>query len=375
MQAKGHRLSRLKPCCFRTEDTVMQGIPSHRAVQAGITVTVSQALPDWGEFLADRGRSGIYEDPRWGDILRRCYGNRPYYLTAWRDHAVAGALLLVAKSGPLFASHLCSVPYFDAVGVIGEDADARAALLAEACHLRRKCGAAYVELRQWRPLEAPAHLRTDKVSMWLDLPPDAAALWSQVRAKVRNQVRKGEKAGAEQMAGGAEHLNAFHAVYARNMRDLGSPPHSRAFFARVLKTFGSRARLYVVTFAGRPVAASLILEDRGAVHVPWAASDWRYRRQCPNYVLYWAMLRDACGRVSRFDFGRSTRDAGTHAFKKHWGAREVPLYWQYLFPGGAGRAPSPPAAGRPQRVMVACWKRLPVPAARALGPWLIGQVS
>jgi len=352
----------------------MEPAARHSDPPSGVSVVVCERPPDWQAFLAARGRDDIYHDSRWGQILRRSYGNRPYYLTAFRDDGIAGVLTLVEKRGPVFAHHLCGMPYFDAVGVVSDDAGARSALLAEARRLRRRRGAAYVELRQRQPLGPSLPTRTDKVAFWLDLPADGEALWQALSAKVRNQVRKAEKAGAASASGGAELLDAFHAVYVRNMRDLGSPPHSRGFFRRILRMFGQAVGLHVVRLGGRAVAASLTLRDAAAVHVPWAASDWRYRRECPNYLLYWTMLREACGRVRRFDFGRSTRGAGTHAFKKHWGGREVPLYWHYLLAPGA-KPPASGPGGRAQQATVACWKRLPVAGARALGPWLIGQLS
>ena len=136
-----------------------------------------------------------------------------------------------------------------------------------------------------------------------------------------------------------ELLDEFFAIYVRTMRDLGSPPHGRRFFAKILDGFGSAVRLFVVHLGERPVAASLVLADPHGVHVPWSGSDRRVRDMCGNVLLYWSMLSDACKKGAKsFDFGRSTRDSGTHTFKKQWGAVDVPLYWHYLLPGERGGA-------------------------------------
>ena len=162
---------------------------------------------------------------------------------------------------------------------------------------------------------------------------------------------------------------------ARNMRDLGSPSHSKRFFRCTMEKFGALVRLFVVRSRATPVAASLTLTDRRTIHVPWAASDWRARQSCPNMLLYWSMLANALDRKAEyFNFDRSTRDSGTYRFKKQWGATEAPLYWHYL-----ARSPQVQPALRPDspryRWLVRCWRRLPVGVARVLGPRIIGKLA
>ncbi len=362
----------MKPTERDSQFASSAGGPDPDGAESPVSVERSESAPDWsGAGLAS---GSIFADPRWGEIMRRVYGNRPWYLTARSGGRTVGTLLLVEKRSILFTSHLCSVPYFDAVGVSAQDEPTRDALLREAAALRDERRVEYVELRQAQPLGDDLPTRTDKVTLQLDVPDDFDRLWKDLNAKVRNQVRRPQKAGMQCECGGPELLGAFHRIYARNMRDLGSPPHALRFFKRIAETFGSRVRVYVVRQEGVSVAASLTLSDDQAVHVPWAGSDWRYRKSCPNYLLYWSMLRDTCGRAKRFDFGRSTRDAGTYKFKRQWGAEEVPLYWHYLTRNNA-----PPAEPRPDSgvygYLTACWKRLPLWAAKAMGPRIIGKLS
>jgi FemAB-related protein (PEP-CTERM system-associated) len=352
-----------------------QSAPGAPSAGEPIQVRVSSECPAASDFLAPGEAPTIYHDPRWGEVMRRAYGSRSYYLTAWHAAGLVGSLTLVARKSMLFGSHLCSVPYFDAAGILTSDDQARAALLAEAGKLRQELGAGYAELRQIESLGETIPVRADKVTMWLELPPDGEELWKGLKAAVRNQVRKPQKAGMTVAEGGGELLDEFHAVYVRNMRDLGSPPHSRRFFAEVLAAFGEHARLFVVRQGARAMAASFTLRDEGVHHVPWAGSDWRARRDCPNMLLYWSMLEAACrAGAKRFDFGRSTRDSGTFTFKKQWGAHEVPLYWHYLLPDGAKPPDLRPESPK-YKLMVAAWKRLPLWLVRSLGPGIIGRLS
>jgi CelD/BcsL family acetyltransferase involved in cellulose biosynthesis len=158
-------------------------------------------------------------------------------------------------------------------------------------------------------------------------------------------------------------------VFAANMRDLGSPVHGRPFLRAVLEAFGPRARLLVARRAGRPVGGLLALLHGDTCYVPWASSLRAEAAHCPNMLLYWDVLRQACrDGFRRFDFGRSTRDSGTYRFKRQWGAAEVPLYW-YRLPL-RGQAPAPP--GEDERLAFAgrLWRRLPLGLTRWLGPRL-----
>jgi FemAB-related protein (PEP-CTERM system-associated) len=338
-------------------------------------VTVTSAPPPWGDYLGSRADATICHEPLWGQIMARVYGKAPIYLTARREGRVVGVLQLLAQKSLLFGSYLCSLPYLDASGVLADDESARDALLARTEAIRAEMRCRWAELRQEADLGAGLPARTDKVRLELALPSRKEDLWESLKAKVRNQVRKAEKAQLTCAAGGGELVKPFYEVYLRNMRDLGSPPHSREWFQAIVEGLGRSARLFVVWAGNRPAAASLTLRDRQAMRVPWAGSDWRLSDSCPNMLLYWTMLAEACeSGAGRFDFGRSTRDSGTYSFKRQWGAEPVPLYWHYLLPEGEKLPDLRPDSGK-FRLMVAVWKRLPLWLARALGPRIIGRLS
>lgn len=332
-------------------------------------------MPEWDDYLSGRPEASVFHDPRWGRVMNAAYGNGCLYLTARRGDRIVGVLQLVDKKSRLFGHYLCSLPYFDASGILAGDPETAKALLSRAGELRQEKGAQWVELRQESVLDAALPSRTDKITLWLSLPESPGDLWKALKPKVRNQVRKAEKEGLTVHRGGVELLDEFYAVYSRTMRDLGSPPHSRRFFGQIFAEFPSLTRLTLVRHRERPAAAALTLHDRQGTHVPWAGSDWRLRDLCANMLLYWSMLSDSCEqKVSRFDFGRSTRDSGTHRFKRQWGAEEVPLYWCYLLPEGA-ELPGLRHDSRKYAFIEACWRKLPLGIVRGLGPRIMGKLS
>ena len=350
--------------------------PEATSPSAGeLTVSVSCDLPDWSEVLAFDDAT-IFHEPRWGELMKMVYGNQQYYLTARRGGKVVASLQLVHQKSLLFGSHLSSLPYFDAAGVLGDDLQARSELLSAARELSSELKAQSVEIRQADPIDQSLPTRTDKVTMCLRLGDDPDQAWSDLKAKVRNQVRKAETAGLVCRQGGSELLGEFHRLYTENMRVLGSPPHSRRFFEAIFEKFGDLSRVFIVFNSERKaVAGSFTLADRHALRVPWAASDYRFRADCPNMLLYWEMIKQACLHPSRcFDFGRGTRDGGTYRFKRQWGSQEVPLYWQYLLEPGQ-ELPSIKPDSPKYRLMVTCWRKLPVSVVRILGPRIISKLS
>jgi FemAB-related protein (PEP-CTERM system-associated) len=236
-------------------------------------------------------------------------------------------------------------------------------------------GAGWVELRQAESLPGDAPTRTDKVMLRLPLPQELAALWKALDAKVRNQVRKGQRENLKVDEGAAELLPDFYAVYARTMRDLGSPPHHKRFFRLVIEQFGQAVQVFVVRADDRPLAASMTLADSQGIRVPWAGNDWRARQSCANMLLYWSMLEDACRRQAPcFDFGRSTRNSGTYRFKVQWGAKEVPLYWFYILRPGDEIPDLRPESPK-YRLARTLWRRLPLSLACLIGPRIIARLS
>ena len=200
-------------------------------------------------------------------------------------------------------------------------------------------------------------------------------MWERIDRKVRNQIRKAEKSQLTLQRGGAELLSDFYTVFARNMRDLGTPVYSRRLFEEVLRAFpGSRAhsRRAVERRAGgrRPDVS----HGCATVEIPWASSIREYNSLCPNHLLYWHAIEAAVAEgCTTFDFGRSTPDEGTYKFKEQWGASPGPLHWEYrlLHDGGLpDQSPKNPKF----RMMIEAWKRCPLWLTNAVGPHIVRSI-
>lgn len=338
-------------------------------------VIVSEALEgdrtDWDRFVSSHPDATGYHAWPWRDVFAACFGHRSTYLIARQDGVVDGVLPLVEIRSRLFGHSLTSMPFLNYGGMLARSAASAQALVARARLLAKERGCRHVELRHIARQFPQLPCRQHKVTMRLVIGP---GMWEVLDRKVRNQVRKAEKSGLVAEQGGAELLDAFYAVFARNMRDLGTPVYTRRLFAEVLARFPDRARLHVVRLAGVPVAAGLTYRTGSMVEVPWASSRRDFNHLCPNHLLYWRVIETAVADgCSTLDFGRSTRDEGTYKFKSQWGAEPVALHWEYPFIK-SGEIPDHGPTNPKFTMAIALWKKCPLWVANLLGPRIVRSI-
>lgn len=325
---------------------------------------------------AEAGACGEH-DPGWLKVLRESLGHRTMAVVAREGGAVVGYLPLALVKSRLFGTFLVSLPYLNRAGVVAADAGVRDALLGEAAELADRFSVQYLELRHHGDGVTHTKLtqnRTDKVQMLMSLPGEADSLWSGYNAKVRNQVRKGDKAGLTIKFGGAELLDGFYSVFSTNMRDLGTPVYPMRLFRSVLETFTEGAELALVHHEGQAVAGALLLHtslgERKGSAVPSASSLREAKHTNANMWMYHELLKRAVSRGSgEFDFGRSTPDSGTYRFKKQWGAVPKAATWQYYLRHGDVGAVRPDNPKYQRRI--ATWQKLPVWVTRLVGPTIV----
>jgi serine/alanine adding enzyme len=339
---------------------------------ADSSVRVLRCEPDvegeWSTLIRQMGDANVAQSPRWYTTIRRAYGHTPLYLQAENREGQMAILPSFLVRSRLFGTVVTSMPFLDAGGPCSSSPALSRTLLTRLIEEAAHHGAELVELRCTVPLDLPVTATSDKVNLFLPLPKDAGGLWSQLDAKVRNQVRKAERAGLSVEFGQFEKLDAFYETFARNMRDLGSPVHSRGFFDATLDAFGDQARIALVRKGEQAIGGLIALAFKDSLIVPWASSLCQYLSLCPNMLLYWETLRSACVEgFRRFDFGRSSRNSGTYRFKRQWGAIEEPLFW-YAIPIGACPRPRLSSADPKGALLARLWRSLPLHATRWLGP-------
>lgn len=339
---------------------------------SAIALTVSSTpSADWDTFVDSIQDRPVYLLSDWSNIARSVFGHELYFIEARCSRGnLVGVLPLVRQRG-LLGDFATSIPFFNYGGSLAVDADVSTALMNRARSLVEELGCAYLELRDVA-LKAPDwRVRTDKVSMVLELPSSFDALKKQLGSKLRSQVKRAEREEVAVRTGGEELLADFYDVFAHNMRDLGTPVYPKRFFSTILRTFPDHVSLVVVDLRGVPSAAAFLVYDRDRAEIPWAACRAEAKPVGLNMKLYWEVLATVIERgCTKFDFGRSTVNAGTYAFKKQWGAQPVQLHWHRWERNPSKRDGSNEDDGWFVRQASAWWRRLPLPVANLLGPLL-----
>jgi len=271
----------------------------------------------------------------------------------------------------MFGSFLTSMPFLNCGGVVAEGKEAKEALVAEAVILAKQLRVKHLELRHRMDPALSLPAKTHKVAMVLPIEADAEKMWLALPHKVRTDIRKGINSGLAADFGGQELLDDFYGVFARNMRDLGTPVYSRNFFSAILSTFRGDNYICIVRHQNKPVAASFLLGYRHTLEAGWSSSLRNYISLKPNMFLYWKILCFGAERgYQSFDFGRSSIGSGTHRFKKHWGSQEVPLYWLYWVPDAAD-LPEVNKENPRYRMAISFWQRLPISVTNLIGPPIV----
>jgi len=338
-------------------------------------LTVTTATPsdrtEWEQFVSSRDDEAGYHAFDWQEVFGRAFGHESVYLMARRDGAVAGVLPLVQIKSLLFGRTLTSLPFLNYGGVLADSSDSAQALIDASLReaQSRRCG--HVELRHVAAQFPALPCKQHKVSMRLPLGP---GLWDRLDRKVRNQVRKAEKSGLTVERGGGELVDDFYAVFARNMRDLGTPVYSRRLFDEVFRVFPNRATMHMVRLDGRPIAAGVTYHTARMMQLPWASSIRDYNSLCPNTLLYWDTMQYAsdAGCVL-FDLGRSTPNEGTFKFKQQWGASPVQLHWEYQLQA-EHELPNVSPNNPKFQLAIALWQKLPLALTMHMGPMIVRAI-
>jgi FemAB-related protein (PEP-CTERM system-associated) len=345
-----------------------------------VTITTLGAdKAGWDRFVQAHPRASFFHRSEWRDVIGRAFGHRTHYLLAEQDGAVTGVLPLAQVKTRLFGHTLISLPFCVYGGPLAVDAGTARALADHAAQLGRTLGAAATELRFMDPpqegeLDESWQQRSGLyVTFRRPITGDDEANLKAIPRKQRAMVRKGIDRGLTAVTD--RNVDRLHGIYAESVRNLGTPVFSRRYFRILAEAFGPDMDVVTISDAGVPVAAVMNFTWRDEV-LPYYGGGTAAARGCyANDFMYWAVMRQAAARGCRmFDFGRSKEGTGAYSFKKNWGFTPAPL--AYVFNVAPGQAiPENNPLNPKYRLMIAAWKRLPLPVANLLGPVLVRGVG
>lgn len=328
---------------------------------------------DWDNYVKGHSGGSLYHLSFFRTVVEKTYNHRSFYFLAIDENSnVRGVLPLFYINSIVFGKELVSLPFCDYGGILADTDEIYLMLFDKALELYNRFRCKSIELRQMQEYcclkerdSEKVSVRSSKVRMILRLPDTSEKLFSTFPAKLRSQIRKPQKDGCVSVNGGMELIEDFYEVFVHNMRDLGSPVHSKEIISNMLMGHGEKSRIFIVYHNKVPVACSFVGGFNDVLINPWASFKRTYQKMSPNMLLYWEMLNYAVinGYVY-FDFGRSTPDEGTYKFKEQWGSQPQKLYW-YKY--GKNESALEADSGKKEN-FVKLWRKIPLSITKILGP-------
>jgi len=321
-------------------------------------------------FVAEMGGS-LFHRPAWLMAVEAGTGQRAEGLVAERMGTLTGWLPLTAVRSALFGKALVSSGFGVGGGLLACGEEAAQALAEGAQGYALRAGFPGIELRGGPVPQGWASWSDKHCGFERALAADDEAELLAIPRKARAEVRKGLGLGHRVTVGrGPGDLAAHYACYAESVRNLGTPVFPRALFRAMLAAFPDNSDILTVWSGETPLASVLSFYHGGAVMPFWGGGTFAARAARANEVMYYELMLHARRQgMTRFDFGRSKTGSGPYAFKKNWGFVPEPLtYAAWTAPGTRQRNIDPTDAGYSRKIEA--WKKLPLPLANALGPWI-----
>lgn len=321
-------------------------------------------------FVAEHGGS-LFHRPAWLRGVAAGTGQRAAGLVAERMGALTGWLPLTEVRSALFGKALVSSGFGVGGGILAGSDDAARALADGARGSAARGGFSGIELRGGPVPEGWDSWSDKHCGFERALAADDEAELLAIPRKARAEVRKGLSFSHRVTVGrGQGDLAAHYACYSASVRNLGTPVFPKRLFAAMLEAFPGASDILTVWQGERPLASVLSFYHNGAVLPFWGGGVFEARAARANEVMYYELMLHARRQgMTRFDFGRSKTASGPFAFKKNWGFEPQPLtYAAWTAPGAPARNIDPTDASYSRKI--ALWKKLPLPIANTLGPWI-----
>lgn len=330
----------------------------------------------WDAFVASCPEATFFHRAGWQTIIDRVYGHRTWFYYAERDGAIVGVLCLAEIKSRLFGHALASLPFCVLGGVAATDDAARPVLDAAAERLARELDVGHLEYRNLLPAHAGDAAWYQKelyVTFRKAITDDDEANMNAIPRKQRAMVRKGIKF---ELRGVIEQdVERFFRAYSVSVHRLGTPVFPKKYFSVIKEVFGDECEIRVILRGDELIAGVMSFYWRDEV-LPYYGGSLPAARECAgNDFMYWNLMQYAASRGVRvFDFGRSKRGTGAFDFKKNWGFEPTQLAYEYKLIKSTELPDNNPLNPKYQ-LFIKMWKKLPLPLANFLGPFIVRSLG
>jgi FemAB-related protein (PEP-CTERM system-associated) len=362
-------------------NAIAEAVPGQAAAPAAGAAPVLRLLEPkdyarWDAFVDACPSATFFHKAGWQRVVEQAFGHQTWFYYVEEAGTITGVLPLGEINSRLFGHFLGSLPFCVYGGAAVVNERARALLEQAAEDLARQLGAGHLEYRVLTPAhpDDPAfHVKDLYYTFRKEISADHEANLNAIPRKQRAMVRKGIKLGLTGVID--TNVDRLFTAYATSVHRLGTPVFPKRYFALLQEVFGEQCEVRVILQGETLVAAVLSFYFRDEV-IPYYGGGMDIARQVAgNDFMYWNLMEFAANRGCRlYDFGRSKAGTGAFDFKKNWGFTAQPLPYEYkLF--AAPTLPDNNPLNPKYQLFIKMWKKLPLPVANFLGPFIVKDLG
>jgi FemAB-related protein (PEP-CTERM system-associated) len=321
----------------------------------------------WDVYVRDHRQASFFHLSGWRGVLENGLGHATYYLYAEAQERITGVLPLVHIKSMLFGNTLSSLGFCTYGGALADSEAVRDALEQAAVDQAHDLGVGCLELRYREPSGKDRPIKDLYETFAKPIDPDPDRNMQAIRGKQRNIIRKGIKNG---LKGQVDSVDNFYPVYAESVRNLGTPVFPRRLFVSIHEAFPDETEFFSACYGDRVISSAMNFYFRNEVcPYYWGGTEEARRLKGNDFLCWEIMCRAAARRCSKFDFGRSKKGTGAYQWKENLGFIPSQLFYEYELVRDKN-VPNINPMNPKYRLFIEGWKRLPLPIARWIGPWL-----
>lgn len=322
----------------------------------------------WDQYVRNHAEGTFFHLSGWKEVLECGLGHQSYFFYVEKDEQVCGVLPLGHVKSRLFSDALISIPFGVYGGILSDNESVFKLLQQAAEQLALELNVDYLELRNMQPKQQGWPTKDLYVTFRKTLEPEPEQNMLAIPRKQRAMVRKGINAGLQ---GEIDvDIERFYPVYAESVRNLGTPVFPKKYFQMLFEVFNDDCEVLTVTKDAQAISVVMSFYFRDEVLPYYGGGTDAARKYKANDFKYWELMRRSCEKGIRiFDYGRSKLNTGSYSFKKNWGFVPEPLHYQFYLVKSK-QLPDINPLNPKYQYFINAWKRLPLPVANVVGPFI-----
>ncbi len=320
----------------------------------------------WNHYVDNHENATFFHKAEWQSVLQQAFKHKTYFIYAHNGEKITGILPLAQVKSWLFGHSLVSTPFCVYGGVVADNVQTETALVKKACELAKELQVDYLELRNRERKNPDWPCKNLYYNFRREITEDDESNLKAIPRKQRAMVRKSLDLGLETQMD--ESINRFYTAYSTSVRNLGTPVFSKRYFKTLHKVFADSSDILTISRESELVASVMSFYYKDEVFPYYGGGTDLARALKGNDHMYWQLMCHAAKKgVRLFDYGRSKEGTGSFKFKKNWGFKPEPLFYEYYLVK-AREMPDLNPLNPKYQLMIKAWKRLPLFVSQWVGP-------